>query len=183
MVCNSSPKRCSALSGWMCRVFILALMVCVFAACRLTVSLTGGDIDPRAKTVYVQTFPNNATLVNPTLSQDFTTALKDMIQRQTPLTIVNSQPADYLFEGRITGYHIAPVAIQGDETAAMNRLTITVSVKFTNTFDEDKCFEQSFSRYVDYSSSQNFTAVESGLVSEINEALTDDIFNKSFVNW
>ncbi|MCQ2286203.1 MAG: LPS assembly lipoprotein LptE [Bacteroidales bacterium] len=162
---------------------ILFVVAFLSVACRMTVSLTGGDIDPRAKTVYVQTFINNATLVNPTLSQDFTTALKDMIQRQTPLTIINTNNGDYAFEGRITGYSIAPVAIQGDETAAMNRLTITVTVKFTNKFDESKNFEQSFSRYADYASSMNFTSVESTLVNEINEALTDDIFNKSFVNW
>jgi hypothetical protein len=65
----------------------------------------------------------------------------------------------------------------------MNRLTITVRVRFTNSFDENQNFDQSFSRYADYNSSLNFTAVESTLVQEINEALTEDIFNKAFVNW
>ena len=72
---------------WMsnsCRKFWMAviglLAVIVFTGCRLTVSLTGSDIDPRAKTVYIQTFRNNATLVNPTLSNEFTSALKDRIQ-------------------------------------------------------------------------------------------------------
>ena len=162
-------------------MFLLAGLL--IGACRMTVSLTGGDIDPRAKTVFVATFINNSTLVNPTLSQEFTTALKDMVQRQTPLTIINTPNGDYTFEGSITNYTITPVAIQGNEVAAMNRLTITVHVKFTNKFDETKNFEQSFSRYADYNSSQNFTAIESTLVNEINEALTDDIFNKSFVNW
>ena len=170
-----------------CRKFrtgILALLAVVaFSGCRLTVSLTGGNVDPRAKTVYIQTFRNNATLVNPTLSNEFTSALKDRIQGQTPLTIIDTQNGDYKLEGEITGYSINPVAIQGDETAAMNRLTITVNVRFTNTFDDTKNFEQSFSRYVDYSSTQNFTSIESSLVSSINEALTEDIFNKAFVNW
>ena len=162
---------------------IALLVVVAFAGCRLTVSLTGGNVDPRAKTVYIQTFRNNATLVNPTLSNEFTSALKDRIQGQTPLTIIDTQNGDYKIEGEITGYSINPVAIQGDETAAMNRLTITVNVRFTNTFDDTKNFEQSFSRYVDYSSTQNFTSIESSLVSSINEALTEDIFNKAFVNW
>jgi hypothetical protein len=148
----------------------------------MSVSLTGGDIHPNAKTVSVATFVNNATLVNPTLSQDFTTALKDMIQRQTPLNIVN-RSGDYTFEGEITAYTISPVAIQGNETAAMNRLSISVNVRFYNKFDENKNFEQTFSRYVDYPSSQNFTSIESSLVAQINEAITDDIFNKAFVNW
>ncbi len=165
----------------------LALFLCLTAltiqSCRVSVSLTGGDVDPRAKTVYIQTFKNNSTLVNPTLSNEFTNALKDRVQGQTPLTIINTQNGDYKIEGEITGYTISPVAIQGDETAAMNRLTISVNVRFTNTFDETKNFEQSFSRYVDYSSTQNFTSIESSLVQEVNDALTEDIFNKAFVNW
>ena len=65
----------------------------------------------------------------------------------------------------------------------MNRLTITVRVRFTNSFDDTQNFDQSFSRYADYSSTQNLSAVEANLVSTINDALTDDIFNKAFVNW
>lgn len=162
---------------------VLLAIALLLSGCRMSVSLTGSDIDPRAKTVYVQTFRNNSSLVNPTLSQEFTNALKDRIQGQTPLTIIDVRNGDYALEGEITGYTINPVAIQGDETAAMNRLTITVRVKFTNKFDENKNFEQSFSRYVDYSSTQNFSSIESALVNEINDALTEDIFNKAFVNW
>lgn len=164
-------------------MLLMALVLCVgVSSCKMTVSLTGGTIDARAKTVAITNFPNNASLVNPTLSQSFTTALKDKIQGQTPLTIVNSN-GDYEIEGEITGYTVSPVAIQGNETAAMNRLTITVRVRFTNSFDETQNFDQSFSRYADYSSTQNLSSVESSLVSSISDALTDDIFNKAFVNW
>ena len=164
------------------RVWLSVCLAALLSACRMSVSLTGGTIDPRAKTVAVNTFPNNASLVNPMLSQLFTTALKDKIQGQTPLTIVSRQ-GDYEIDGEIINYSINPVAIQGNETAAMNRLTITVKVRFTNKFDDTKNFEQTFSRYADYASSRNFSSVESALVTEINDALTDDIFNKAFVNW
>lgn len=178
MVCRSVEKV-GKLLAWGGGVLLLAVL---FASCRLSVSLTGGTVDPRAKTVAITTFQNNASLVNPTLSQSFTTALKDKIQGQTPLTIVSTN-GDYELEGEITGYNVSPVAIQGNETAAMNRLTITVRVRFTNSFDDTQNFEQTFSRYADYSSTQNLSSVEAGLVSEINDALTDDIFNKAFVNW
>ena len=158
------------------------MLLLLAAGCRMSISLTGGTIDPRAKTVEITTFRNNASLVNPSLSQSFTTALKDKIQGQTPLTIVSTQ-GDYAIEGEITGYTVSPVAIQGNDTPAMNRLTVTVKVRFTNKFDEAQNFEQSFSRYADYSSSRNLSSVENSLVEEINEALTDDIFNKAFVNW
>ena len=161
---------------------MVILLAVLLTGCRMSVSLTGGTVDARAKTVAITTFPNNATLINPTLSQSFTTALKDKIQGQTPLTIVD-RDGDYAMEGEITGYTVAPVAIQGNDTPAMNRLTITVRVRFTNKFNEDLNFDQSFSRYADYYSSQNLSSVEAGLVTEITEALTDDIFNKAFVNW
>lgn len=161
--------------------FMLLLAV-LMTSCKMSISLTGGTIDARAKTVAITNFPNNASLVNPNLSQSFTTALKDKIQGQTPLTIV-SRNGDYTLEGEITGYSVSPVAIQGNDAAAMNRLTITVRVRFVNSFDETQNFDQTFSRYADYSSLQNLSSVESSLINSINDALTDDIFNKAFVNW
>ncbi|MDR3047127.1 MAG: LPS assembly lipoprotein LptE [Bacteroidales bacterium] len=164
--------------------FILwvTLLLVLPYSCKFNISLTGSSINPNAKTVSIATFPNNASLGNPSLSQEFTNALKDKIQNQTPLTIINSN-GDYALEGEITGYTINPVAIQGNDIAAMNRLTITIRVRFTNKFDETLNFEQSFSRYTDYSSTTNLTSVENSLVATINEALTDDIFNRAFVNW
>ena len=171
-------KSVAAVWGGTCIIFLVLLLT----GCRMSVSLTGGTVDPRAKTVAITTFPNNASLVNPTLSQSFTTTLKDKIQAQTPLTIVNEN-GDYAIEGEIVNYSVNPVAIQGNDTPAMNRLTITVRVRFTNKFDENQNFDQSFSRYADYYSTQNLSSVEAGLVTEISDALTDDIFNKAFVNW
>ena len=171
-------KATAAVWGGTCIIFLVLLLT----GCRMSVSLTGGTVDPRAKTVAITTFPNNASLVNPTLSQSFTTTLKDKIQAQTPLTIVNEN-GDYAIEGEIVNYSVNPVAIQGNDTPAMNRLTITVRVRFTNKFDENQNFDQSFSRYADYYSTQNLSSVEAGLVTEISDALTDDIFNKAFVNW
>ena len=145
----------------------LIIIVLLLAGCKLTVSLTGGSINPNAKTVYVATFPNNSSLVNPSLSQEFTSGLKDRIQNQTPLTIINTKNADYVFEGAITNYSISPVALQGNDIAAMNRLAITVRITFKNKFEENLNFEQTFSRYSDYSSSSSFSSIESALIQEI----------------
>ncbi|MCL1850625.1 MAG: LPS assembly lipoprotein LptE [Bacteroidetes bacterium] len=169
----------SGLRYVVCGVVLLLVLM----GCRVRFSFTGGSVNPNAKTVYVATFPNNASLVNPSLSQEFTTGLKDRVQNQTPLTIVDTKNADYVFEGAITNYSVTPIAIQGNDQAAMNRLTIAVRVTFKNKFDEKLNFEQTFSRYSDYLSSLNFTSIESGLVQEIVSALTEDIFNKAFVNW
>ncbi|MCF8217872.1 MAG: hypothetical protein K9J21_02700 [Bacteroidales bacterium] len=145
-------------------------------------SFTGASIPPEAETITIKYFPNNASLVNANLSQTFTNKLKDRFQSQTNLNLTGSG-GDLYFEGEIVEYKTKPVAIQGNDQAAMNRLTISVKVKFRNRYDEESNFETTFTRYEDFDSSQNLSAVEDQLVEQISEYLIDDIFNKSVVNW
>lgn len=154
----------------------------IFFSCKIHYSFSGASVSPDVKTVSIQTFRNNATLAPPTLSQSFTEALKDIFTSQTNLGII-SQPGDLNFEGDIINYITSPVAIQSNDQAALNRLSITVSVKFTNKKDEKQNFETTFSRYADYSSSQSLNAVQSQLIDDINKELVQDIFNKAMINW
>lgn len=160
-------------------VFLTLIVLCT--SCGIY-SFTGASIHPQAKTISIKTFPNMAPMVNPSLSQEFTEVLQDKFQKQTSLTLVNNG-GDYELEGEIVGYSTSPIAIQGNEKAALNRLTITVNVRFTNKLNEKDNFEQRFSRYIDYDSSRNLSEVESELVKQINEVLVEDIFNKAVVNW
>ncbi len=145
-------------------------------------SLNGATIPPEAKTISVAFFANNTTLGSPSISQKFTEKLRDMVSTQTSLALMK-QNGDLQFEGAITDYNIAPVAIQSSDQAALNRLTMTVNVKYSNKFDATKNFEQAFTRFADYKTSSSLTAEEDRLLLEINRQLTEDIFNKAFNNW
>jgi len=171
---NGSGK----ILAWLC----IGLVGIAQPACRMSYSLTGASISPDVKTVSIPNFPNNAPLVVPTLSRTLTNALRDYFTSQTTLNIVERN-GDLLVEGIITGYVVQPIAIQGNETAAMNRLTITVSVQFTNKTDEKQNWETTFSRYGDYSSSINLSSAQETLIAEITDQLVQDIFNKAVVNW
>ncbi|MFN8154091.1 MAG: LptE family protein [Bacteroidia bacterium] len=156
-------------------------MVGIISGCGVY-SFTGASISPEVKSFSVQYFPNRAQLVQPLLSQAFTEKLKERF-----ISLANLRQADrdgdLQFEGYISDYRTAPVAIQGTETAALNRLTISVYVKFTNTKDAKQNFETTFTRYADYDAKKNLTEVELSLIDEINRQLIDDIFNKSVSNW
>jgi len=145
-------------------------------------SFSGASIPAEAKTVSVAYFPNHAQLVNPMLSNNFTNALRDAMTNQTTLDMVESG-GDLSFEGEITDYKTTPVAITSGQTAAMNRLTVTVQVRFSNRIDDTKDFESSFSRYEDYPSDQDLNSVQESLTSTIVDQLVEDIFNKALVNW
>ena len=148
----------------------------------MSYSFTGASIPVQARTLSVDYFTNQAPLVVPTLSQTLTDALRDRFTSQTSLEIIN-RGGDLAVEGEITGYSTQPVAIQGNEQAALNRLTITVRVRFVNKFDEKQNFEQNFSRFEDYPFNANLNSVQDGLIQQIVDALVDDIFNKAVVNW
>lgn len=162
---------------------IIYILLCIIAiSCKVNYSFTGASIAEDVKTVSVKTFQSYAPLANANLSQTFTEALKDKFLSQTNLDLA-TRDGDLQFEGSITGYSVRSVAIQGNETAALNRLTITVKVKFTNTKDKAANFENNFSRYLDYESSQNLASIEDELIKDINDQLTQDIFNKAVSNW
>jgi hypothetical protein len=160
-------------------ILIISVVSMMLVSCY---SFTGASISPEVKTITVQFFPNRAPNVQPTLSNVFTESLKDRFVTQTNLELVNRN-GDLNFEGEITGYQVSPQAYQGNETAALNRLTITVRVSFVNRLEPDKSFDSSFSRYEDFESSKSLAAVENALIEDIVEQLTEDVFNKAVVNW
>lgn len=161
---------------------IIIILVAILPGCKVNFSFSGVNISEDVKTYSVDYFPNRAPLVQAQLSQEFTNALMDKIQGNTSLNLANSG-GDVQFSGEITGYAMRPAAITSEETAARNRLTITVRVKYVNIYEPDLDFDTSFSRYEEYNASQNLADVENDLIELIVEDLVEDIFNKAFISW
>ncbi|MGD1844476.1 MAG: LptE family protein [Salibacteraceae bacterium] len=170
--------RRSALTA----LLVATLMPLFFSGCCFRYSFTDASVPEDIKTVSIDQFPNYAPLATPTLSQAFTEALRDFFLTQTNLQLVREN-GDIQLEGEITGYSTTPVAIQGNETAAQNRLKVTVNVRFTNTKDETQNFESPFTGQSDYSADLSLTDVEEELLDDINQQLVQDIFNRGFSNW
>ena len=162
--------------------FFAGLVFATFSSCSVSYSFTGASISPDVKTVSFEYFQNYASLVNPALSSIFTAAIKDKFITQTSLNLVNEY-GDLQFSGQITNYTISPIAIEGNEIAAKNRLTISVRVKFENSKDNKYNFDKTFSQFDDFSSDQEFSAVEGDLVKTIVDKIVDEIFNSSVANW
>ena len=164
------------------------IMLCVavvsLQGCGVSYSFTGGSIPEGMKTVTVRFFENTAQIVVPSLSQSFTEALKERIRSQSSLSQVDDN-GHAIFEGRITGYTINPAAVEaGTDRAALNRLSITIQVKYTNTLTPEDSFDQSFTRFKDFSTAvAPIQAQEENLIREINQMLTEDIYNRAFANW
>ena len=162
--------------------YALAIVALTLGGCTVKYSFSGASIPLDAKTVSVPYFPNNAPMVAPSLSGTLTDALQDKFARQTKLQLV-ATGGDLAFEGEITNYTSTPAAITSAETAAMNRLTITVKVKFTNIYEPQNNYNKSFSAFAEYDASSLLQDVQDSLITEICEQLVQDIFNAAVANW
>lgn len=166
-------------------IFLLAIVFpLLYGSGCVHYKLNGGRNFNDTVTVSVITFTNSAPLAKATFPQSFSETLRDAIQRQTRLQPV-AKNGDLNFEGTVTGYNVTPVSIQGGGTnqASLNRLTVTVSVKYTDAIEENLNFESTFTRFADFPSSQNLTAVEDQLLKEISDQLVQDIMNRSINAW
>ncbi|HVB03848.1 MAG TPA: LPS assembly lipoprotein LptE [Chitinophagaceae bacterium] len=143
----------------------------------------GASINPEAKTVNVKLITSKAPLAPPTLGENLTEVLRNKITSQSRLVQVNSDSADYVFNGYVSGYDITNAAVINVEQAAALRLTITVTMDFKSRLSPKDNFNQPFSRFEDFSASQSITQVQDQLITQINKDISDDIFNRAFVNW
>ena len=164
------------------RKYVAILSILAISACTFSYSFTGASIPADAKTVSISQIQNVATMVAPALSSTLTDALKDRFASQTRLIQV-SENGDLDFAGEITNYISSPVAVTGDEFASMNRLTITIKIRYTSKFEPENNFDKNFSAYEDYDSNKLMQEVEPTLLPQIVEKLVEDIFNASVSNW
>ncbi len=123
-------------------------------------------------------------MATPTYAQRFTESLKDVLLSQSPLKLRENE-GDLRYSGSITEYVTSPVAIQSGaaETASLNRLSITVKVKYENSVDTELSFEKTFTKFADFNADQDLFSIEEGLWKLINEQLTQEIYNASVGNW
>lgn len=165
------------------KYFVLLIVVISLNGCAGGYSFTGASISSDVKSFQVNFFQNNASLVEPGLDLAFTNSLIDLLLNQTNLDLVKNN-GHLIYEGEITEYRISPTTATAEITAAQNRLTITVNVRFFNMKNEEDNFEQRFSFFYDYPASDQLTgATRTTAIEEIFERLTQDIFNASLAKW
>jgi hypothetical protein len=162
---------------------LLFIAVTLLPGCKFY-SFTGADIDySTTKTFQVNYFQNNAPIVEPGIARDFTLELQDLILNQTSLDLVNNN-GDLVYEGELTEYYISPITATSQSTAAQNRLTVSINVRFYNTKNVEKDFEKRFSFYFDYSGGTQLTGSQlDDALDIIFERISQDIFNASLANW
>jgi len=163
------------------KIMCYFLLIIIQSGCGIY-SFSGTSLPKEVKTIFVNYITNSSSLIQPNLSNNFTESLKTKCLNETNLAWIEDN-ADIIFYGDIKQYKIEPISIQSNETAAQNRLTISIEISYTNKLDASSNFKKVFSNYEDFDSNQNLSDIEEDINKAIIENIIDDIFNASLVNW
>lgn len=158
----------------------LFAVLLLFAGCKIQYSMLDTSID--ASTFSVDIFEERAPNAPAGYGTTFSNYLKDFVISRTKLNLNNDHP-DIEISGKIVQYNTAPQSVQSDEVAALNRLTVGLSVMVINNKNERESFEANFSQFSDYDANQDLSTVETALLDDINSKLSQDIINKLTANW
>lgn len=111
-------------------------------------------------------------------------ALRTSIQNNTRLKLGgNSQQSDLKISGIISNYATSPIAVQQNDNAAKNRLTISINFTILTPTKGLEEIKFTSTRFADYDSNEQLIAVENRLIDEINQQIGQDLINKLLSNW
>lgn len=162
---------------------IFIVLCCVLASCY---SFKGTTISPDVKTFYVANFRNNAPNAPAEIGQLFSERLREKVLQESRLAYSEGD-ISVEFDGSITSFRVSSVAPSSDADgqigSSLNRLQISVNVEYLNNVTEDESFTQSFSFFQDFDSSESLADLQDGLIEEIFNQVTEDVFNRAFSNW
>ena len=170
------------------KIHFFSLLVCtgcIFAlvSCAVSIKFNGANIDySTTRSISVADFPNNAPMVNPTLSNNLSEGIRDLYQRQTRLEVLR-KGGDLELEGEIIGYDIAAMAISADSYASETKLTIRVRVRFTNNINPEESFEKTYSAFQTFDSSQMLSDVQDELCNTMITEIAESIYNDTVAKW
>lgn len=163
--------------------YILLVTLLLASACSISYKFNGASINyDEIKTITIRNFPNQAPMVYPELESIFMDKLRNRYIQQTRLKLVDNN-GDIQLEGEITGFDIAPMAVQSDGYASQTRLTITVRCRYSNRVHPDKDFEQTFSSFLEFDANKLLTDVQYQLSQDITTEISDMIFNATVADW
>jgi len=168
------------------RLLILVLILdslFLTPGCSISYKFNGANINYQTThSISVADFPNNAPLVNPTLSNNLTEAIRDLYQRQTRLQLLR-KGGDLELEGSIVGYDLTQGAISVDSYASESKLTIRVKVHFTNNIYPEESFDKTYSAYQTFDASRMLSDVQDELCDIIIKEIAENIYNDTVAKW
>lgn len=170
--------------AWKTKTLALMLLVTtvLLTACSVSYSFTGTSINYDViKTIQLDNVANRAPYGWAPMESMFNNKLQDRYANQTRLKLVK-RGGDMHISGEITAYDQFNKAISADGFSSQVQLKLTVNIRFENP-KMNQNWERQFSATTQYNASQQLSAVQEQLVTEMINDIIDQIFNATVADW
>lgn len=164
------------------QIIVPMLLLCALTACSISYKFTGTSINYDViKTIQIDKIVNRAPYGWAPMEAILNNKLQDVYANQTRLKLVK-RGGDLHVAGEIVNYDQFNKGISADGHASQVQLRITVNIRFENAKTNQK-WEKQFTATSQYDSTQQLTAVQETLVTEMVKDLCDQIFNATVADW
>lgn len=157
----------------------LLFLIFTFSSCY---SFKGIVIPDDVSTYFLESVQSNTGEAPVFLTQTIYQAFRDKIRAETKLLYEESNP-DIEISSTITAYSITYVAPQPGQNVASNRLTIAITVEYTDNINEKRSWQTTFRRFADYNAAANLLDIQEDLINTITGEIMEDFFTKAFGDW
>ncbi len=165
------------------RLTFIILTMLLLSACTISYRFNGASIDyTTTKTIQIDNFPIRSAYVWGPMQSIFQNRLTDIFANQTKLSQVKKN-GDLQLAGEIVAFDQYNKGISSDGYSSLVQLKMTVNVRFVNNKKHSEDFERQFTATSEYDASQQLTAVQEELVTQMVKDITDQIFNATVANW
>lgn len=164
------------------RLSLLFAALCVLLSGCWFYSFSGASIPDHLGTVAVPLVEDRSFGGTPGLDQVLTDFLIERFARQTRLDLEpDENAADAVLTAAIESYRNEPVAVTGDEVAALNRVTISVQVRYLDQVEDEEVLARSFSQFEQYPAAEIDREAETAAL--VLRQIADDIFTAATSDW
>lgn len=165
------------------RSFVCLVIMALVTGCSVSYKFNGASIDyTKTKTIEIADFPLRSAYVWAPMHSMFNNEISDIYARQTKLQQVRRN-GDLQLSGEIVEYNQFNKAVSADGYSAQTQLKMTVNVRFVNNKKHADDFERRFTATAEFDASQQLTAVQEELVTQMIKDITEQIFNATVANW
>ena len=149
------------------RLAFIILTMLLLSACTISYRFNGASIDyTTTKTIQIDNFPIRSAYVWGPMQSIFQNRLTDIFANQTKLRQVKKN-GDLQLAGEIVAFDQYNKGISSDGYSSLVQLKMTVNVRFVNNKKHSEDFERQFTATSEYDASQQLTAVQEELVTQM----------------
>lgn len=164
-------------------ILFLFAVIFLYSLTSCNYSFKGASPPEGIKTIYIPSIRDESGFGLPNLGEEITTLLKSKFINDNTLEYAEKTQADGMLDCVIRSVTDEALVVTGNEQVSRRKVTITVSVEFTNLKKQKSIWKKDFSNWGEYDSSTGGFSKRDEGVKSAEDKITDDILLEVISNW